>query len=186
MQKKDIILLSIDPGYDRLGVAILREEAGKSTLLFSDCIQTNKKDVHEKRLHGVGAGVAAIIEKWKPEAVAIEELFFSKNQTTALLVSQALGVVAYEAARANLPVFYYKPVEVKVAVTGYGQSDKSHVISMVPKLIKMAPEIAGKKRLDDEFDAIAVGLTHLACRHTKEHERALGQLGKMVIKKLAK
>lgn len=171
MINKDITILSIDPGYDRLGVAVLSEVAGKSTLLFSDCVQTSKKDVHEKRLETVGAAVAQIIETWKPEAVAIEELFFSKNQTTALLVSQALGVVAYEAARAGLPVFYYKPVEVKVAVTGYGHSDKSHVINMVPKLIKMGPETTGKKRLDDEFDAIAVGLTHLACRHTKEREK---------------
>ncbi len=168
MQNKDITILAIDPGYDRLGVAVIREVAGKSTLIFSDCIVTNRKDSHEKRLQTVGTTVAELIEKWKPAELAIEELFFSKNQTTALLVSQALGVVVYEAARGAVPVFYYKPVEIKVAVTGYGKSDKTHVTDMVSKLIKISPEIVGKKRLDDEFDAIAVGLTHLACRHSRK------------------
>ena len=92
--------------------------------------------------------------------LAIEELFFSKNQTTALLVSQALGVVIYEAYKAGIPVVYYKPVEIKVAVTGYGKSDKTGVTNMVTRLIKIEKTI----KHDDEYDAIAIGLTHLACR----------------------
>ncbi len=161
----DLVILAVDPGYDRLGVAILKEDSKtrKSTLLFSDCIVTDKKNQHEDRLAIVGREIAKLIETWQPSEIAVEELFFSKNQTTALLVSQALGVVIYESAKSGVKVFYYKPVEVKVAVTGYGKSDKSHVTSMVPKLVNMTAT-GNKKRLDDEYDAIAVGLTHLACR----------------------
>ena len=159
---ESITILAIDPGYDRLGVAILKEVAGKSSLLFSDCIVTDRKNVHEKRLGVVGKTISKLIETWKPNECAIEELFFSKNQKTALLVSQALGVIVYEASEHGVPVSYYKPIQIKVAVTGYGKSDKTHVTNMVPKLIKMD----AKKRHDDEYDAIAVGLTHLACRHS--------------------
>lgn len=171
-RSNETTVLAIDPGYDRLGVAVLKETAGKSALLFSDCIVTDKKNPHEKRLAIVGEAISELIKKWQPDALAIEELFFSKNQKTALLVSQALGVIIYEASRADVEVFYYKPIEVKVAVTGYGKSDKEHVTSMVPRLIKMdddsrdqSGQLAKKKRHDDEYDAIAVGLTHLACRH---------------------
>lgn len=160
-------VLAIDPGYDRLGVAVIKEIAGKPTLLFSDCTTTDKKLAHEKRLITIGETVATLLAEWKPTSLAIEELFFSKNQKTALLVSQALGVIIYEAARAGTPVFYYKPVEIKVAVTGYGKSDKDQVTGMVERLIKMP----AKKRHDDEYDAIAVGLTHLACRHHKSAGR---------------
>lgn len=152
------IVLAIDPGYDRLGVAVIEEIKGKQTLLYSDCVTTDKKLPHARRLALVGEAIGELIKIWEPNVVAIEELFFSKNVKTALLVSQALGVITYEAARNGLKIFFYKPVEVKIAVTGYGASDKTHVLSMVPKLIKMD----AKKRHDDEYDAIAVGITHLA------------------------
>lgn len=162
--KHDTTIIAVDPGYDRLGVAIIKELAGKSSLLFSDCIVTNRESVHGKRLNVVGESIEKLIKIWRPDAMAIEELFFSKNQKTALLVSQALGVIVYEASRAKIEIAYYKPIQVKVAVTGYGKSDKEHVISMVPRLIKMD----NKKRHDDEFDAIAVGLTHLASHRNNQ------------------
>lgn len=166
------VILSIDPGYDRLGVAVLTQEATgtrKPLLLYSDCIQTDKKQTHARRLVTVGKAIAQIIEDWQPTELALEDLFFSKNQTTGLLVSQAIGVMLYEAAQMNIPVFQYKPVEVKVAVTGYGKSDKEQVTQMLPRLVKIAPKPQKTKRLDDEFDAIAIGLTHLACRlHTRK------------------
>jgi len=163
MKHSEHIVLAIDPGYDRLGVAVLREENNKTTLLFSDCIVTDRKNKHEVRLGIVGQTISNLIKEWSPHSLAIEELFFSNNQKTALLVSQALGVIIYEATRSTVDVFYYKPVEIKVAVTGYGRSDKTHVTDMVSRLIHMNK----KPKLDDEYDAIAVGLTHLACRHSK-------------------
>lgn len=163
MQNNDLIILSVDPGYDRLGVAVLKESAeqrSKPILLFSDCVLIDKKHAHSRRIEMVGKEIAKLISTWQPSEVAIEELFFSKNQTTALLVSQALGVIMYESAKSGADIFYYKPIEVKVAVTGYGKSDKTHIMDMVPRLIAMEP----KKRHDDEYDAVAIGLTHLACR----------------------
>lgn len=154
------IVLAIDPGYDRLGVAVVKQDKNEISLLHSDCIVTNRKFSHDKRLGIVGGNVADLIKRWKPHAIAIEELFFSKNRTTALKVAEALGIIQYEATLANIGVHLYKPVEVKVAVTGYGRSEKDQVMSMVMKLVKMKPI----KRLDDEYDAIAVGLTHLARR----------------------
>ncbi len=152
------IVLAIDPGYDRLGVAVIEEIKGKQTLLYSDCVTTDKKLIHAKRLALIGAAVSELIETWEPKTIAIEELFFSKNVKTAMLVSQALGVITYEAAKRNLRIFFYKPVQIKVAVTGYGASDKTHVLNMVPRLIKMD----SRKRHDDEYDAVAIGITHLA------------------------
>ncbi len=157
---RDIIVLAVDPGYDRLGVAVIKETAGKSALLFSDCVTTNKKSSHEKRLEVVGQAIAELIHTWQPNILAVEELFFSKNQTTALLVSQALGVIIYEAAKAGLGVVYYMPAHIKIAITGYGKSDKTHVTTMVTRLIKIEKKVAH----DDEYDAIAIGLTHLASR----------------------
>ena len=165
MTKNDeLVVLSIDPGYDRLGGAGIKETAGKSSLLFSNCVVTDRKNSHEKRLGVVGAEVAKLIKEWRPGAIAIEELFFSKNQKTALLVSQALGVIVYEAAKSGVEIFYYTPAQVKVAVTGYGKSDKNQMTNMVSQLIKMDNGGLNKKRHDDEYDAIAVGLTHLASR----------------------
>lgn len=152
-------ILSVDPGYERLGVAIL--ENGK--LLFSDCIQTPKSDSHSKRLLKIGQELEKIIKEHKPEIFALETLFFSKNQKTALLVSEARGVLMYVAEKNNLEVREFSPAEVKIGVTGYGSSTKKQIMEMVSRIIKIDKEI----KFDDEFDAIAVGLT---CEATKKWE----------------
>lgn len=158
MKTSHNIILGIDPGYDRLGVAVISNFQNKPVLIFSDCLTSNKKQSHEKRLCSIGRGVKSIIAKWKPSSVAIEEIFFSNNRKTALRVSQALGVVVYEAAQANIPVSYYTPTQVKIAITGYGRSDKKQITDMLKHLINTP----NKKIFDDEYDAIALGLTHLA------------------------
>lgn len=149
-------VLAIDPGFDRIGVAVLE----KDELLFSCCIETSRKSLHQERLLEIGKAISKIIKKWKPSALAVEELFFNKNITNAMKVSEARGVVIYEAAQAGLEIFEYSPQAIKIAVTGYGKADKTQVESMVNKLIKI-PE-SKKKRLDDELDAIALGICHLA------------------------
>ena len=152
-------VLAIDPGYDRCGVAVIeRATAVTETLLYSTCITTDSNDHFEKRLRVVGESIKKTIKEFSPNVLATEKTFFTKNQKTALEVSHARGVILYEAALANLPVFEYTPPEIKVAVTGYGASTKEQIMSMVPKLINIQKEI----KHDDEFDAIAVGLTHLA------------------------
>jgi len=147
-------IISIDPGYERVGIAIL-EKSKKETLIYSECFKTSSTLPHSERLRLIGEKITEIISQFGPKALAIEKLFFNTNTTTALKVAEARGVVLYSAALAGLAVHEYTPLEIKVAVTGYGRSDKKQMMAMIPKLITLEKEISS----DDEFDAIAVGLT---------------------------
>ena len=152
-------IISIDPGYERLGIAVLEKGTGKEELLFSECFITSTKEKHEDRLRLIGQEIEKIIKKYEPEAMGIETLFFKNNAKTAMKVSEARGVMLYEAAKNNLKVLEFTPLQIKVAVTGYGKSDKEQVTEMVKRLIKITKPI----KYDDEYDAIAVGLTLFAC-----------------------
>lgn len=163
-------IIAIDPGYERLGLAVLKKQPPKvapfikgdyqkrEVLLYSACIKTAKELPHAERLLKISDAIAEAVKKHKPKALAIETLFLHTNQKTAMRVAEARGAILTEAARAGLPVFEYSPLQIKIAVTGYGRSEKYQVTEMVKKLIAL-PE---KERLDDEYDAIAVGLTCLA------------------------
>lgn len=151
-------VLAFDPGYERLGVAVLEKQQGKEILLYSNCVRTSAKLPFEERLRQLGTAAEELIEKWNPEAVALEEVFFEKNAKTAMQVAEVRGALMYIAARAKLKSYHYTPGEVKIAVTGYGGSDKKAIAAMVPKILR----ISEGKRLDDELDAIAVGITCLA------------------------
>lgn len=150
--------LGVDPGYDRLGLAVVEKRNGQDYVVFSTCIETNKKDPLEKRLAMLGKELASIIDMYEPKLVGIETLFFNKNISTAIGVAQARGVVLYLAELASCSLIELSPQEVKVALTGYGKSDKTAVIDMTKRLIQNTPD----KVLDDEYDAIAVAVTALA------------------------
>lgn len=152
-------IIAIDPGYERLGVAVLEKASrGKEALLYSDCFKTDKELPHSERLGLIKNEIERVIGEYKPEALCLETLFFSVNTKTAIAVAEARGVILSEAAVHGLKVFEYGPGEIKVAVTGYGKSDKAAVISMVERLVKIDKKI----KHDDEYDAIAVGLTCFA------------------------
>ena len=151
-------VLAVDPGYDRMGVAILEIQDGKEVLIHSTCIETNKKDDLDERLITLGQQFKTLLSEYKPELVGIETLFFNKNVKTAIGVAQARGIVMFLAREAGAQVREFGPQEIKIAITGYGKSDKHAVIDMVKRLVKNAPENA----LDDEYDAIAIGVTALA------------------------
>ena len=151
-------VLAIDPGYDRLGVAVMEYVDGKEHLIFSTCVLTDKKSELADRLFVVGNAVSELISTHQPDTVAIETLFFNKNIKTAIGVAQARGIILYLAKKAGCVVHEFGPQEIKVAVTGYGNSDKDAVFSMVNRLVPNVPPNA----LDDEYDAIAVGITCLA------------------------
>lgn len=151
-------ILAIDPGYEKMGVAILEKNAGKEILLFSECFKTKRSDAVEIRLCQLGQEIERVIEEYKPTALSIEKLYFTDNQKTAMRVAEARGVIVYESVRAGLSIKEYTPLEVKVAVTGYGRSDKAQVKFMVEKLVKVTKKI----KEDDEYDAIALGLTYFA------------------------
>ena len=149
-------ILGIDPGYDRLGIAILEKPAkGKESVIYSDCFTTSKKDNIYARLLQIGTEVSRLLDEFKPEKLAIETLFIDNNQKTAMRVSEARGIIIYEAAKRGIPIFEYSPMEIKMAVTGDGTSDKARIIKMVNLLVKLP----AKKTHDDEYDAVAVALT---------------------------
>ncbi len=152
-------IISIDPGYERLGIAILEKTHGqKDNLIYSECFKTSAEMPFSERLGNIGEKIRTVIEKYYPEAMAIETLFLTTNQKTAMRVSEARGVIIYEAARAGLKIFEFTPLQIKIAVSSYGKADKKQVYLMVKKLIDISEEI----KSDDEIDAIAVGLTCLA------------------------
>jgi len=152
-------LISIDPGYERLGVAILeKEKKQREVLIFSECFKTSAELPHHERLALIGNKIKEVIKKYKPEALVTEKLFFSGNQKTAMLVAEARGVILYTGSSLGLQIFEYTPNSVKIAITGYGRSEKRQMMSMVSKLI----DVEKSKNSDDEFDAIAIGLTHFA------------------------
>ncbi len=160
MRNKEEKVIGIDPGFDRVGVAVLAREDGREILLHSECIGTDPKQSHHQRLCTIGKRVDEVIKEWRPRVMAVEKLFFNRNISSALGVAEARGVIIFQAARAGLEVFEYSPQEAKIAVTGYGKADKNQMEIMIRKLVKV-PD-TDKKRLDDEMDAIAMGITHLA------------------------
>lgn len=154
-------ILGIDPGFDRLGVCILDKEGSRETLVHSLCIETSKKDSFEKRLGEIGKLLEKIIKKYKPQELAIEKLFFAKNQTTAINVAEVRGVVLYLSYNHGLSINEYSPPEIKLAVAGHGKATKLDIFHMTSKIL------AGQVKsglLDDELDAIAIALTHSAHR----------------------
>jgi len=159
-------VLAIDPGYGRCGVAIVEKENGHSTslrackekLLYSDCIETSAKDLFPERLAAVATECERLLKKYLPDAIALEKLYFSKNQKTAMQVAEVRGALIEVATRHDIPVFEYTPGEVKSAAAGNGHADKQAVVKMLHALLKIEKEIEH----DDEYDAIAVGVTHLA------------------------
>ncbi len=152
-------LLSIDPGYERVGIAVIEHTEGTTdTLLYSTCFKTSTSIAFNQRLKSIGEEVEKIIKKYKPRALAIEKLYFSNNHKTVMGVSEARGVIIYCCSHLGLNIFEYTPSQIKVAITGYGKANKNMIMSMVPKLIKMKKVTNS----DDELDAIAIGLTCLA------------------------
>lgn len=154
-------ILGIDPGFDRLGICVLDKEVHKETLIYSTCITTLRKDTFEKRLTFIGDEVEAIIKKYSPHEVAIETLFFTKNQKTIITVAEVRGVCIYIAYKNGLSLSEYSPPQIKLAITGYGKATKEDLAIMVPKILKQPLLLS---TLDDEVDAIAIALTHSANR----------------------
>jgi len=152
-------IIAIDPGYERLGIAIIeKEKPQKEVLLYSDCFKTSAKLPFTARLKEIGIEVERLIKEFEPSALAIETLFLSNNQKTAMRVSEVRGAIIYIAAAQSLKIYEYSPLNIKMATTGYGKSTKDQVTAMIPRLIKITKQIAH----DDEYDAIAVGITCFA------------------------
>lgn len=158
-EKCKMKIIGIDPGYDRLGLAVIDKGArGKEIVLHSSCLQTSSKDSIYDRFKAIGLELCRVLDVFKPDVMALETLFITKNQKTAMRVSEARGIIIYEAVKRNMPVFEYSPLQIKMAITSEGNSDKDRMMKMIRLLVKLPEKIS----LDDEYDAIAVALTHSA------------------------
>ncbi len=153
-------IIGIDPGYERVGIAILQKNKGdkKEVLLYSNCFKTSAKLPLPERLFLIGQEAEAVIRKYQPEKLAIEKLYFERNTSSAMGVSEARGMIIYICRSHGLEVLEYTPLQIKNAVTGYGKATKPQVHTMVGKLIDLPKNI----KQDDEIDAIAVGITGFA------------------------
>ncbi|MEP7166983.1 MAG: crossover junction endodeoxyribonuclease RuvC [Candidatus Woesebacteria bacterium] len=150
-----MIILGVDPGYDRIGWAILSKHKGNISLTSCDCILTDKKASNAERLQSIHEQLTVVIGQYSPTVLAIESLFFSNNAKTVIGVAEGRGVILLAAKQHVLDIHEYTPPQIKSAVTGDGQADKKGVEKMVRMQIKNIPD----EVLDDTIDAIAIGLT---------------------------
>ncbi|MEI6490510.1 MAG: crossover junction endodeoxyribonuclease RuvC [bacterium] len=156
-----MIVLAIDPGYERLGIAIVEKtHTSKETVLFSECFRTSPKLDFYERMLLIGIRISEVIEEYSPNALSIENLFISNNQKTAMRVSEVRGAIIYLAKKSGLHIYELTPLQIKSAITGNGKSSKNEMIKMVGLLTKNT--LKNKPALDDEFDAIAIGLAYFA------------------------
>lgn len=152
MGQKPKKILGIDPGYGRLGWAVLELNNGKDILIEAGCFETPAKLPHNERLGLIGKHIEELFKKYNPEALALEKLFFYSNQKTALAVSEVRGLVTYLAG--DRKVHEFTPAQVKQSVCGYGKADKRQVQKMIMLLLGLKEP----PKPDDTADAIAVAL----------------------------
>ncbi len=150
-------ILGIDPGTAIVGYSILDYENGKYKLIDYGCIYTNKDEDMPHRLEKIYNELEYLINLWKPTDMAIEELFFFKNQKTVIKVGQARGVLIVCAQKNKLDIYSYTPLQVKMGISGYGRATKKQIQEMVKVILKM-DEIP---KPDDAADAIALAITHI-------------------------
>jgi crossover junction endodeoxyribonuclease RuvC len=151
-------VLAIDPGYGRCGIAVLERNGTQDFVRYSACIETPATMDFNDRLAAVAAESERILVLYAPECLVLEKLYFAKNRTTGLKVAEVRGALLNMAASRGIPVYEYAPSEIKSAAAGSGSADKTQIAKMLHLLVRIEKPI----RHDDEYDAIAVGLTHLA------------------------
>lgn len=151
-----MIILGVDPGYALVGFGVIEKTGNSFKVLDYGVIETTKKDTIPVRLKIIYDGMKYLLNKYKPEAVAMEELFFQHNQTTVINVAQARGVISLAAIENCGNLFEYTPMQIKQALTGFGRAEKKQVQFMVKSILNLK-EIP---KPDDAADALAVAITH--------------------------
>lgn len=151
-----MIILGIDPGIGKVGWGVIKDESGKQEALEYGYFETSSKLSLDERLAKIYDFITALIEKFNPEVLAIEQLYFSANSKTALIVGQARGVILLAASKSNLSTASYTPLQVKQALTGYGQASKNQIQVMVGSILHLPQKVTQ----DDTADALAIAITH--------------------------
>jgi len=149
-------VLGIDPGIGRCGWGMIEIQNSKIKMQSCGCIETSPKEEVSQRLKRIHEEILRIIKTYKPDVLAIEELFFNTNAKTAFVVGQARGVILLAASENNLAISIYTPLQVKMALTGYGRAEKAQVGKMV-KILLLLKEVP---KPDDTADALAIAITH--------------------------
>lgn len=148
-------ILGIDPGFGRMGYGIIKKDTkGEWKAVAYGCIETSSKEVFVQRLAKIHQELLKIIKEYKPTRMAVEELFFFKNVTTAIEVGQARGVILLAGVTTGLPIDEFTPLQVKQAMTGYGRAEKSQMQKIVATILGIKEKIQS----DDAADALAVAL----------------------------
>ncbi len=151
-----MIVLGIDPGLAIVGYGVINVERGVSTIIDYGVVTTPKEDTVPVRLFKIEEGINAILDKYQPDQIALEELFFNTNTTTGINVAQARGVIVLTCLKRCKELFEYTPLQIKQAMTGYGKADKKQIEYMVTKRLNLVKV----PKPDDAADALAVALTH--------------------------
>jgi crossover junction endodeoxyribonuclease RuvC len=151
-----MIILGIDPGTATTGYGLIKKDGQKYQFLKYGCILTPAKTPLHDRLETIFEELTELVSEHQPDHIAVEELFFNSNTTTAMSVGQARGVILLAAKKAGLSIFEYTPLEVKMALTGYGRADKKQMQQMVKVLLGLS-EIP---KPDDAADALAIAICH--------------------------
>lgn len=151
-----MIIIGIDPGYAIVGIGVIEYVGNKFRTLEYNAITTPAGMPTTDRLKKIYEEMSMYLDKYHPDAVAIEELFFNSNQKTAINVAQARGVLLVSVANRNIPICEYTPLQVKQSVTGYGRADKKQIQSMV----KMILGLNAIPKPDDAADALAIAICH--------------------------
>lgn len=166
-----MIILGIDPGYAIVGVGIIEYNGNKFKTIAYDAITTHAKTATSLRLKTIYDDINFCIDKFRPDAIAIEELFFNNNAKTAIAVAQARGVLVVSAANRGIPIYEYTPLQIKQSVAGYGRADKQQVQHMVKALLGLNTI----PKPDDAADALAVAICH-ANASTMNEQLSLNRL----------
>ncbi|NLG92524.1 MAG: crossover junction endodeoxyribonuclease RuvC [Clostridiales bacterium] len=151
-----MVILGIDPGYAIVGYGVIRAQRGRYQPLEHGAVVTKAGEDFNRRLEVIYDSLTKVMNQWKPDAAAIEKLYFQNNQKTAIGVAEARGVILLAAQKAGIEVFEYTPLQVKMAVTGYGQALKPQVMEMTRRLLCLKE----MPKPDDTADALAMAICH--------------------------
>ena len=151
-----MVVLGIDPGYAIVGYGSIQYLSGRYKALGFGAIQTNAGTPFNVRLEQIFRDMNGVIDRSKPDLVAIEKLYFQNNKKTAIDVAQARGVILLACQLRGLPIYEYTPLQVKTTVTGYGKARKEQVMEMTKRLLRLDT----MPSLDDTADALAIAICH--------------------------
>lgn len=162
-----MVTLGLDPGIGRTGWGVVDEEKGKIKAVAYGCVETEAGGNISERILKIYKNISGLFDKYKIDVLAVEELFFNTNAKTALTVGQARGVLLLAGAEKNIPIAVYTPLQVKIAITGYGRADKNQIGNMIKTLLNL-PAVP---KPDDVTDALAIAIAHVFSNKIKNYDR---------------